>query len=126
MRDTGCGIQEFMRTKGGVKGRRRHKRWIAQAKGYKWARSKKFRPAHEALMHAWTFAFRDRRKKKGVFRALWNIKINASSRAAGLTYSQLIPALKSKNIELNRKMLAELAEFEPKTFEEVVKTASKN
>jgi len=76
-------------------------------------------------MHAWTFAFRDRRKKKGVFRALWNIKINASSRAAGLTYSQLIPALKSKNIELNRKMLAELAEFEPKTFEEVVAVVRK-
>lgn len=114
-----------MRTKGGVKGRRRHKRWIAQAKGYKWARSKKFRPAHEALMHAWTFAFRDRRKKKGNFRALWNIKINAATRAEGVSYSQFIACLKAQQIGLNRKMLAELAEFEPNVFNVVLGEAKK-
>lgn len=112
-----------MRTKGGVKGRRRHKRIISQAKGFKWARSKKFRPAKEALMHAWANAYHDRKKKKGDFRALWNIKINAGVRPLGTTYSRLIPALKAKNIDLNRKMLAELAEFEPAVFAAVIKAA---
>ena len=110
-----------MRTKGGVKGRRRHKRFIKAAKGFKWARSKKYRPAKEALLHAWTNAYHDRKKKKGNFRALWNIKINAGSRSLGISYSKLILALKTSKIDLNRKMLAELAEYEPKAFAKVLK-----
>lgn len=112
-----------MRTRGGVKGRRRHKRFIKAAKGYKWGRSKRYRAAKEALLHARAFAYHDRKKKKGDFRAVWNININAGARALGVKYSALIPALKAAKIELNRKMLAELAEHEPAAFAAVVKAA---
>jgi large subunit ribosomal protein L20 len=72
------------------------------------------------MMHAWTRAYHDRRKKKGDFRALWQVKINAASRAHGVAYSRLIAGLKKENIELDRKVLAALAEHEPKVFEKIV------
>ena len=92
-------------------------------RGYKWGAKSKERIAKERLLHAWSHAFADRRKKKGNFRRLWQIKINAASRQNGISYSKLIPALKRAKIELDRKMLAELAEKEPEAFKKVVEAA---
>ncbi len=108
------------RVKRGVIAAKRRRKILGYAKGFKWGRKSKERAAHEALLHAWTNMFRGRKEKKREFRRLWNIKINAGARARGLSYSKFIAALKKKNIELDRKILAELAEHEPKVFEKVV------
>jgi len=89
---------------------------LRQTKGFKWGRKSKERLATEALLHAYTHSFHDRKKKKGVFRRLWNIKINAGIRPAGLSYHKFIHQLKQRNIKLDRKILATLAEHYPKTF----------
>ena len=75
-------------------------------------------------MHAWTFQFNDRRKKKGNFRRLWQIQVGAASREHGLPYNRFIAGLKKHNIELDRKILADLAQNEPKVFEKILKTIS--
>ena len=95
---------------------------LRQAKGYRFARSKKERAAYEALMHAGAHAFRDRRDKKGTFRRLWNIKINAA--LGNISYSQFISALKKKDIAVDRKILADLAENNQETFSRLVATAN--
>ena len=92
---------------------------LRQVKGYRFARSKKERAAYEALVHAGAHAFRDRRDKKGTFRRLWNIKINAGL-ADKISYSQFIGALKKKNIAVDRKILADLAENNQETFSRIV------
>ena len=89
------------------------------AKGYRNARSTKEKQAHEAILHAGVHAFAHRRKKKGDFRRLWQIKMNAGLRALGFTYSKFTGNLKKNNIELNRKMLADIAENNPETFKRV-------
>ena len=99
--------------------KRRHK-VLGQTKGFRWQRKSKERAAKEALLHAGVHAFHDRRKKKRNFRKLWNIKINAASRENGLSYSKLIFQLKKSGVEINRKMLAELAETNPETFARLV------
>lgn len=86
----------------------------------KWGRKSKLRLARVASIKAGAYAYRDRRAKKRDFRKLWNIKINAAARALGTTYSQLMHGLKTKNIELNRKSLAYLAEHKPEAFKAVV------
>jgi large subunit ribosomal protein L20 len=86
---------------------------------------KKERAANEALMHAGNHAFNDRRKKKGDFRALWTVRINAGLRAHGQTYSKFMKAMKEKGFALNRKMLAELAKDEPEAFNRVVDEVTK-
>jgi len=101
---------------------------LRQAKGYRFARSKKERAAYEALAHAGAHAFRDRRDKKGTFRRLWNIKINAGLSSTALetkqiSYSQFIGILKKKNIAVDRKILADLAENHQPTFSRIVATA---
>lgn len=78
------------------------------------------RAAKEALLHAWSHAFRGRKEKKRVFRQLWNVKINAAARANGTKYSRLIAALQKKNVKLDRKILADLAQNEPEVFKKVV------
>lgn len=93
---------------------------MRQVKGFRWQRKSKERAAREALLHAGVHAFGDRRKKKRVFRKLWNIKINAAARQNGLSYSKLIDKLKRANIGLNRKALAELAEKYPAVFKKIV------
>jgi len=108
------------RVKRGVTALKRRRKILRYAKGFKWGRKSKERAAHDALLHAWTHMFRGRKEKKREFRRLWNVKINASARAAGLSYSKLIAALKKKNIELDRKILADLAEREPKVFQKIV------
>lgn len=109
------------RVKRGTIAHKRRKKIIKQAKGYKWGRKSKYRLAKDALKHAWTHAYRDRKRKKRDFRRLWQIKINAAAGQNGLTYSQFINKLKKANIQLDRKILAYLAEKEPKVFEEIVK-----
>lgn len=99
---------------------KRRKKIIKQAKGFKWGRKSKYKLAKDALKHAWTYAYRDRKRKKRDFRRLWNIKINAASREKGITYSQFINKLKTAKIEINRKMLAKLAEEKPEIFEKII------
>ena len=108
------------RVKVGVTALKRRRKVLSQTKGFRWQRSKKERAAKEALLHAGRHAFQDRRKKKGNFRALWNIKINAASRENGISYSKLIDKLNKANVRLNRKVLSELAEKHPEVFKQVL------
>ena len=110
------------RVKRGVTARARHKKVLNLAKGYRGRRSKVFRIAKQAVMRAGQYAYRDRRNKKRVFRALWITRINAAARENGTTYGQLISGLKKANVELDRKVLSELAVKEPKAFAAVVKS----
>jgi large subunit ribosomal protein L20 len=115
------------RVKRGTTANKSRKNILAQTKGYRFGRSTKERQANEAIVHAGTHAFAHRRDKKGDYRRLWNVKINAGIRAlkneAIPSYSKLMGALKKKNINLNRKMLAELAEFQPEAFAKVIEAA---
>lgn len=108
------------RVKRGVSAHKKRERLLKETKGYRWGRKSKEKAAREALLKARTYQFRDRRNKKRDFRRLWQIKINAAARENGTTYGVLIHALKQKNISLDRKILADLAENEPKIFSEVV------
>lgn len=108
------------RVKRGVQANRRRKRLLKHAKGFKWTRSTKYRQAKEGLLHAWSFQFADRKKKKRDFRRLWQIKINAAARDNGLTYSKLINQLKKANMELDRKILSDLAANNPEVFKKIV------
>ena len=115
------------RVKRGVTAHKRRKNILDAAKGFKWGRSKKYRAAKEALMHAWTYAYRDRKVRKREFRALWQIRINAAVRQEGISYSKFIDALKKNNIGLDRKMLATLAMKTPEVFKQIVqKVNAKN
>ena len=108
------------RVKRGVQANARRKRLLKHAKGFMWTRKSKYRQAKEGLLHAWSFQFADRKKKKRDFRKLWSIKINAAARENGLTYSKLIDKLKKTNIELDRKILSDLAANNPEVFKKIV------
>lgn len=108
------------RVKGAKTALKRRRDILKRVKGFKWGRSTKERQAREALMHAGERAFGDRRKKKGAFRRLWQTRINASVRPHGYSYSKFIGDLKKKGIELDRKVLSEIAKDRPKAFERVV------
>lgn len=108
------------RVKRGVLKTKTRRNLLKQAKGYRFGRSKKEANAMEAMMHAGAYAFAHRRDKKGDMRNLWNVKINAAVRPEGLSYSRFIDALKKKNIAVDRKILANLAEFNPETFKRMV------
>ena len=107
----------------GVVANRRHKKVLKQAKGYYGARSRVFRVAKQAVTKAGQYAFRDRRAKKRVFRSLWITRINAQARANGLSYSQLIAGLKKANIEIDRRVLADLAVHDKPAFTAIVDQA---
>jgi len=111
------------RVKRGKTAHKRRKRTLKQTKGFRWGRKSKYKAAKEALMHAQKYAYRDRRTKKREFRKLWQIQINAACRQLGISYSRFIHALKEKKIELDRKVLAELAKNNPKLFEKIVEKA---
>ncbi|WP_049722259.1 50S ribosomal protein L20 [Gilvimarinus polysaccharolyticus] len=111
------------RVKRGVEARRRHKKVLKAAKGYYGARSRVFRVAKQAVIKAGQYAYRDRRVNKRNFRALWITRINAQSRAEGMTYSQLIAGLKKANIALDRRVLADLAVYDKAAFAAVVAQA---
>jgi large subunit ribosomal protein L20 len=99
---------------------RRHRKLIKQAKGYYGARSRNFKAAKDAVWKAGQYAYRDRRQRKRFFRRLWIIRINAAVRQHGLTYSAFIAGLKEKEIELDRKILADMAMNNPTSFAELV------
>ena len=101
--------------------RERRKKWIHSAKGQFGNKSKLYRYARESVMKGLTYAFRDRRKRKGDFRRLWIIRINAACRIEGIPYRTFIHGLKQNNVQLDRKILADLAVREPKVFKELVR-----
>ena len=111
-----------MRVKRGVTTHRRHKKTLDAAKGMQHNRTRSFRLAKQAVIRALQYAYRDRRNKKRDFRSLWITRINAAARENGTTYGRLISGLKKAGIQLDRKVLAELAANEPKAFEAVVKS----
>ena len=104
------------RVKRGVAARKRRNRILNEAKGYYGARSKLFKTAREAVEHGWRYAYRDRKQRKRTFRALWITRINAAARENGLSYSRLINGLKLANVEVDRKILAQLAVKDPQAF----------
>lgn len=108
------------RVKRGTIAHKKRERLLKLVKGYRWGRKAKERAAKEAILHAWSRKFRGRKEKKRVFRTLWNVKINAAARENGISYSRLIDALKKKNIKLDRKILADLAEHDPKVFAKIL------
>ena len=111
------------RVKRGVTARKRRNRILSEAKGYYGARSKLFKTAREAVEHGWRYAYRDRKQRKRTFRALWITRINAAARENGLSYSRLINGLKHANVEVDRKILAQLAVTDPKAFGELADLA---
>lgn len=114
-----------MRVKTGFARRRRHKKIIKLAKGYRMTRSRLYKVAHEAVLHAGQYAYIGRKLRKRDFRKLWIQRINAAVRQYGLSYSKFVNLLKKAKINLNRKILAHLATTDPKTFEAIVKKINK-
>ncbi len=110
------------RVKGGVTTRKRRKKIIKYTKGFKYGRKNKYRQAREALLHAFSHAFKDRKRKKREKRRLWQIKINAAVRENGLTYSKFISLLKKNNIKLDRKILAQLVQDYPEIFQKIIES----
>jgi len=110
----------MVRVKRGKIASRRRKHLLEYAKGFRWGRKTKYRAAKEALMHAWKYAYRDRKAKKREFRQLWQIQINAACRQAGISYSRFIAGLKKNKIYLDRKILSELAKNHPEIFKKIV------
>ncbi|MFW5981567.1 MAG: 50S ribosomal protein L20 [Halanaerobiaceae bacterium] len=108
------------RVKRGVKARRRRKKILKMAKGYYGAKSKLFRPANQAVMKSLHYAYRDRKARKRDFRRLWITRINAAARKEGLSYSRFINGLKLANIDIDRKMLADMAVRDENSFGELV------
>ncbi len=113
------------RVKRGVKARRRRNKILKEASGFYGGRSKIFRRAAEAVRKSWAHAYVGRKRKKRDFRRLWIVRVNAAARQNGLSYSKLIRGLKIAGVELDRKVLAELAVKDPNAFSQVVETAKK-
>ena len=111
------------RVKRGVTAHRRHKKVLAMAKGYHATRHSLYRRAHEAMLHSLSYAYRHRRERKGDMRRLWIARINAASRSEGLSYNQFMNGLKKSGVDIDRKMLADMAVKEPAAFAELVTTA---
>ncbi|AEG60705.1 50S ribosomal protein L20 [Desulforamulus ruminis] len=114
------------RAKSSVVSRNRHRKILKLAKGYRGSRSKLFRVANQAVMKALFYAYRDRRQKKRDFRKLWIARINAATRMNGLSYSRFINGLKKAGVEVNRKMLADLAVHDAQAFSQLVQVAKQN
>ncbi len=112
-----------MRIKRGVTSHRRHRRILKQAKGFRGARSKLVRPARLAVERSLKFAYRDRRQRKREFHRLWIVRINAAARDHGISYSRFMSGLKQAGLELDRKVLAELAISDPQAFAELAERA---
>ena len=113
------------RVKRGVTAHRRHKKVLALTKGHRATKHTLYRRAHESMLKSLSYAYFHRRARKGDMRRLWILRVNAASREQGLTYSQLINGLKKSNVEINRKILADMAVKEPDTFDNLV-TMAKN
>ncbi len=111
------------RVKRAVHGRKHHRAVLEQAKGYYGNKSRSFRSANEQVMHSLQYAYRDRRARKGDFRQLWITRINAATRENGMSYSRFISGLRVAGVDVDRKMLAELAVHEPVAFAALVNVA---
>jgi len=111
------------RVKRAIHARKKRRTILEAAKGYRGARSRRFRVAKEQLLHSGVYAYRDRRDRKSQFRRLWITRIGAASRQNGMTYSTFMRGLKEAGVELDRKVLADLAVRDPKTFSALVETA---
>ena len=111
------------RVKRGVTARRRHKKVLALTKGQRAARHSLYRRAHESMLKSLSYAYAHRRERKGDMRRLWISRVNAASRAHGLTYGQFMDGLKKSGVEINRKILADIAVKEPEAFAHLVTTA---
>ena len=114
------------RVKRAVHGRKRHRAVLEQAKGYYGNKSRSFRAANEQVMHSLQYAYRDRRARKGDFRQLWITRINAAARIHGLSYSRLVAGLKKGGVEINRKVLADLAVRDADAFGRLAEVAKSN
>jgi len=112
------------RVKGGTVTRRRHKKVLKLTKGHKATRHNLFRRAHESMLHALSYAYEHRRERKGDMRRLWIVRINAAVRAEGLSYSQFMDGLRKANVEINRKVLADMAVNDPSAFSKLLWLAS--
>lgn len=113
----------MVRVKSGVATHKRRKKVLKAAKGFRGSRSKLFRTAKETLLRAGAFAYRDRRRRRRDFRKLWILRINAGARAHGLSYSRFIDGLNKADIQIDRKMLAEMAVSDPTQFQMLVEQA---
>jgi len=111
----------MVRIKRGRTSHKRKKKILKLTKGYRWGRKAKYRLAKDALVHAWTHAFKHRKTKKRTFRGLWQIQINAAAREKGITYSKFTNLLKKNKIEINRKILAELGQNHQKYLKRLLK-----
>jgi len=111
------------RIKRGTTVRRRHKKVLALTKGHRATRHSLYKRAHESMLHALSYAYAHRRDRKGDMRRLWIVRVSAASRAQGLSYGQFIYGLKKSGVEINRKILADMAVREPETFASLVTTA---
>ena len=111
------------RVKRGVTKHARHKKILKAAKGYRGSSSRNYKSAKEAVLHAWSYAYRHRRERKGDFRRLWIIRIGAGCREAGTTYSQFMHGLKLAGVELDRKILADLAVQDTEAFKKLIGVA---
>jgi large subunit ribosomal protein L20 len=111
------------RVKRGVYARRRHKKTLAMARSHKGQRHRLFRRASESVLHALDYAHRDRRDRKGQFRRLWIMRINAAARTHGITYGRLIDGLRKAGVDVDRKILADLAVRDPNAFASLAATA---
>lgn len=113
------------RVKRAMSAKKKRKKIFKMAKGYMWGRKNRYTVAKDAVRHALVHAYVDRRKKKRNARRLWNLQINAATRELGLTYSRFIEGLKKQKIELDRKVLSQLAQSQPEIFKEIVEMAKK-
>jgi large subunit ribosomal protein L20 len=111
------------RVKRGLHGRKQRRTVLERARGFRGARSRRYRIANETVMHALRYSYRDRRARKGEFRKLWITRINAAARAEGLSYSRMMNGLKLAEVEVDRKVLADLAVRDPNAFRELVTVA---
>lgn len=114
------------RARSGKVTHRRHKKVLELTKGHRAARHSLYRTAHESMLHALNYSYRHRRERKGDFRRLWNVRINAAARARGLTYSQFMGGLRRTNVEINRKMLADMAVKDPQGFAALVASVAES
>ncbi len=113
------------RVKRGIHAKKKHKKILKLARGYKGARSRTFKSAKEQVTKSLVYAFRDRRAKKGNFRRLWIVRINAAARQNGLSYNKFMNGLKKANVDVNRKVLSDLAVNDPKAFSKLAEVAKK-
>ena len=115
----------MVRVKRGKIAHKRRKHLLKYAKGFRWGRKSKYKLAKDALLHAWKYAYRDRKVKKREFRALWQIQINAACREQGISYSKFIYGLKQNKIGLDRKILSDLARNHPEIFKKILESVKK-